>query len=78
MCQISGPFCGPLPVIGGGFFCACGFLMIPQVEAAVPCVASCALRADSSVRNYRNYSETIVICNDVNVRNLAFVTGMAV
>ena len=47
-------------------------------EAAVPCVASCALRAGSSVRNYRNYSETIVICNDVNVRNLAFVTGMAV
>ena len=52
--------------------------MITLVEAAVPCVASCALRADSSVRNYRNYSETMVIHNDANVRNLTFVNGLKV
>ena len=52
--------------------------MITLVEAAVPCVASCVLLVDSSVRNYRNYPEIMIMCNDMNVRNLTFVNGLKV
>ena len=52
--------------------------MITQVEAAVPCVALCVLRADSSVHNYHNCSEIMIIFNTANVRNLTFVNGLKV
>ena len=46
--------------------------------AAVPCVAMCALRFADFVRNYYNIPKILTILNSVNVRNLAFVNGMAV
>ena len=45
---------------------------------AVPCVAMCALRFADFVRNYYNIPKIMNILNSVNVRNLAFSSGLMV
>ena len=46
--------------------------------AAVPCVAKCALRYADFVRNYYNIPKIMNILIIVDVRKLAFSSGLAV